>query len=154
EYRTAQSLSVEEFPHMSLMTGSVTNVPAAGTAGYTLASKTSYGLGFYKYVGKTYNANYAWLDAAYVAEAQKAMADGSLDAAAKAGYMQMVFDDDIEDDYATDINGVYDREGSEGILDMILDPDAVIYDLHGRKVRADLLRQGEVYIFKGIKFKR
>ena len=99
----AKGITVADQPVFSLMNGSVVDRSATGIAGYTLSSKTSYGLGFYKYVGKTYNAYFAWLDAEYVAEAQKALAEGPLDngaddneqAAAKTGFMKMVFNDDL-----------------------------------------------------------
>lgn len=135
-----------QMPHMSLMNGSVTDRSATGIAGYTLASKVSYGLGFYKFVGKTYNANYAWLDAALVAEAQKALADGSLDSqAAKAGFMKMVFEDDgMEDESATDIDGIRNHQYGE---------NDVIYNLSGQRIDASMLQPGQIYIVGGKKFR-
>ncbi len=168
----AKGITVADQPMFSFMNGSVVDRSASGLAGYTLSNKTSYGLGFYKYVGSTYNAYYAWLDAEYVAEAQKALADGQLDndadvneqAAAKTGYMKMVFNDDLiiekpdpddnnpstdlenpstddDDDAITEINGIRNND----------DNGIVIYNLSGQRVDASMLVPGEVYIINGNK---
>ncbi len=147
QWRTDQSGEEVDMSHMSLMNGSVNDKTAAGTAGYTLASKVSYGLGFYKYVGKQYNANYAWIDAALVAEAQKAMADGSLDAAAKAGYMMMVFEDDSVDgdsNISTDLDGIREHESN----------DDNIYNLNGQRINASQMQRGQIYIINGKKIRK
>lgn len=152
QYRANKGLKENDLPNMSLMNGSIVNKSATGISGYTLASKTSYGLGFYKYTGSQYNAYYGWLDAALVAEAQKALADGSLTneisaqerQAAKSGYMRMVFDDDIA--------------GNEGkaddITDIFADPSRSIegiYTLSGQRITEGQLQPGRIYIINGKK---
>ena len=156
QYRAAHGLSEEKMPKMSLMNGSAVDRSTTGIAGYTLASKTSYGLGFYKYTGKTYNANFAWLDAAYVAEAQKALSEGLTNGmdpnevkAAMSGYMKMVFDDDI------DLDDNNDDEIDPGIATDIHDyqscDDDVIYNLSGQRINRAHMQRGYVYIINGKK---
>lgn len=154
EYRTKQNLTAQQMPKFSFMNGSVTNISTTGIAGYTLGNKTSYGLGFYKYTGKTYNANFAWLDAAYVAEAQKALADGTLDgnvpaaevSAARAGFMRMIFDDGIMEEESmgetTDVDGINDRS---------FGADDAIYNLAGQRINPAQMQRGMIYIIGGKK---
>lgn len=151
QYRIKKNYSEEALPKFSLMNGSVTDRPSAGISGYTLAYKTSYELGFYKYTGKQYNAYYGWLDADLVAKAQKDAAenqtngpDANEQAAAKAGFMKMVFDDGNMDGTTTEINGI--REFIDSSSD-------AIYDLNGLRINPSHLQPGEIYIIGGKKVK-
>lgn len=101
---------------------------------YVLANKTTYGLGFYKYSGKTLAAHRAWLPVDMVESGTQSGVENQ----AKA--ITFIFEDD---DVPT---GFYDNP----IVDLDEQQETIV-DLHGRRINRADMKSGAVYIVNGKK---